>query len=147
MFDSHQKAACAATVFVFGAVVFAVFAPLPKELRIAAMIGAFLLSGVVYSYLQKKFMGIGDYPPGKVEPLKHLKLQIPSRYRKNMPETLTPEEQQLLDKYMSFYRDLETGRRQPETEEQKHFVRVILGQAAAETPHEIAYAKYMRMQR
>jgi hypothetical protein len=49
MFDSHQKAGCAATVFVFGAVVFAVFAALPKELRIAAMVGAFLFSGVVYS--------------------------------------------------------------------------------------------------
>src|SRR5947207_720717 len=62
------------------------------------------------------------------------------------PEALTPEEQQLLDKYIPFYRDLETGRRQPETEEQKHFVRVTLGQAVAETPHEMAYAKYMGMQ-
>jgi len=61
------------------------------------------------------------------------------------PEALTAEEQQLLDKYIPFYRDLETGRREPETEEQKHFVRVTLGQAVAETPHEMAYAKYMRI--
>lgn len=60
------------------------------------------------------------------------------------PYALTPEEQKLLDEHMQFYHDLETGHRQPETQAQKHFVRMTLGQAVAETPHEMAYAKYMR---
>ena len=61
------------------------------------------------------------------------------------PEALTPEEQQLLDKYLALHRDLESGRRQPETEEQEHLVRVTLGQALAKTQHEMAYAKCMRI--
>jgi uncharacterized protein YifE (UPF0438 family) len=67
-----------------------------------------------------------------------------------MPEiyeskAFTPEEAQLLKEHMQFYRDLETGRRRPENEVQSHFVRMTLGHAVAQTPHEMAYAKYMRI--
>lgn len=58
---------------------------------------------------------------------------------------LTEEEKKLLQKHLEFYRSLESGRRPPKTEAQKHFVAVCTGQARAETPHEIAYAKYMRL--
>jgi len=60
-------------------------------------------------------------------------------------ELLTPAEQELLNHYMQFYRDLESGRREPTTDAQRHFVKVTMGQAVVETPHEMAYAKYMRM--
>ena len=46
---------------------------------------------------------------------------------------LSSEEEELLTKHMDFYRALETGQRQPATEAQEHFVRVIHGLAAAET--------------
>lgn len=58
---------------------------------------------------------------------------------------LTPQEEDLLRRHMEFYRALETGRRKPVTEAQKHFVNVTIGHAAAETVHEIAYVKHMRL--
>jgi len=58
---------------------------------------------------------------------------------------LTDGEGKLLRRYLEFYRSLETGRRAPATDAQKRFVAVCQGQAKAETPHEIAYAKYMRL--
>jgi uncharacterized protein YifE (UPF0438 family) len=58
---------------------------------------------------------------------------------------LTPEEERLLGRYLHFYRDLETGQRKPITPAQAHFVRVTLGQSGAETVHESAYAKHMRL--
>jgi len=58
---------------------------------------------------------------------------------------LSPEEEGLLKKHIDFYRDLETGRRQPTTQAQEHFVRVTRGLEAAETVHERAYAKHMRL--
>lgn len=63
---------------------------------------------------------------------------VDSRYE------LTAEEQELLGKYSRFYRALETGARTPTTEAQKHFVAMCEGLAVAETPHERAWAKYMR---
>jgi uncharacterized protein YifE (UPF0438 family) len=67
-----------------------------------------------------------------------------------MPESddapvLTDEEEQLLTRYMKFYRALEIGERNPTTPAQERFVRVTLGQAGAETIHEKAYAKHMRL--
>jgi uncharacterized protein YifE (UPF0438 family) len=59
---------------------------------------------------------------------------------------LTEAEERLIDKYLNFYRDLATGKREANTEEQKHFVKVCHGLARAETEHELAYAKYMRLQ-
>ena len=58
---------------------------------------------------------------------------------------LNPDEEKLLVEHMVFYRDLETGQRQPRTKAQEHFVQVTRGLAAAETIHERAYAKHMRL--
>jgi uncharacterized protein YifE (UPF0438 family) len=57
----------------------------------------------------------------------------------------TPQEKVLLYRYYEFYRALETGKRQPSTAAQKHFVAVCQGRAKAETLHEKAYAKYMQL--
>ncbi len=59
--------------------------------------------------------------------------------------TLSLEEEKLLTKYMDFYRALETGKRQPTTVAQEHFVRVTRGLTDAETIHERAYAKHMQL--
>ena len=58
---------------------------------------------------------------------------------------LTPQEEALLEKHINFYLDLETGRRKPTTEAQEHFVKVSRGLAAAETVHELAFAKHMQL--
>ena len=58
---------------------------------------------------------------------------------------LTDEERALLERYFGFYEDLESGARVPTTEAQKHFVEVTRGKARAETVHEMAYAKHMRL--
>jgi hypothetical protein len=58
---------------------------------------------------------------------------------------LSLEEEKLLTKHMDFYRALETGKRQPTTEAQEHFVRVTRGLAVAETVDERAYAKHMQL--
>ncbi|MDZ7290481.1 MAG: DUF413 domain-containing protein [candidate division KSB1 bacterium] len=65
-----------------------------------------------------------------------------------MPQSspvLTRQEKVLLQKYYEFYRSLETGKRKPNTEAQKHFVAVCRGHAPAETLHEKVYAKFMRI--
>jgi uncharacterized protein YifE (UPF0438 family) len=59
------------------------------------------------------------------------------------PHALTPQEQALLEKHISFYLDLESGRRKPSTDAQEHFVKVSQGLVAAETIHELAFAKHM----
>lgn len=46
---------------------------------------------------------------------------------------------------MTFYRSLETGQRNPSTAAQEHFVKVVRGMAGAETIHELAYVKHMRL--
>jgi uncharacterized protein YifE (UPF0438 family) len=46
---------------------------------------------------------------------------------------------------MKFYRALETGKIKPTTPAQERFVRMTRGQAGAETIHEKAYAKHMRL--
>jgi uncharacterized protein YifE (UPF0438 family) len=61
------------------------------------------------------------------------------------PVQLTPEQQQLLDKHLPFYRDLETGRRRPTTPAQEHFVSFTRGLVPADTEHERAYAQHMRL--
>ena len=58
---------------------------------------------------------------------------------------LSSEEQALLAKHLDFYRALATGRRKTTTPAQEHFVEVTLGHTAAETPHEVAYMKYLRL--
>ena len=58
---------------------------------------------------------------------------------------LSGEERALLQRYLPFYRALETGRRTPLTRAQEHFVAVCEGRETAETQHELAYVKYMRL--
>ena len=58
---------------------------------------------------------------------------------------LTPQEEALLERYINFYLDLEAGRRRPTTDAQEHFVKFSRGLAAAETIHELAYAKHTRL--
>lgn len=58
---------------------------------------------------------------------------------------LTEEEEALLDRYLDFYESLASGDREPTTEAQDHFVKVTRGKAGAATPHELAYAKFMRL--
>lgn len=60
---------------------------------------------------------------------------------------LFSEEQALLSRCLNFYRSLATGRRKAATAAQKHFVEVALGHAGAETLHEFAYIKYVRLLR
>jgi hypothetical protein len=48
----------------------------------------------------------------------------------------------LIERYLNFYRDLETGRRQPSTEAQRYCVAVSRCEAKSPTAHEIAYFKY-----
>jgi uncharacterized protein YifE (UPF0438 family) len=60
-------------------------------------------------------------------------------------QDLSKEEQALLSKHLHFYRALASGRRNPITPVQKHFVQVTLGHAAAETPREFAWIKYRRL--
>lgn len=59
---------------------------------------------------------------------------------------LTEREERLIDKHLTFYCQLAAGKRQPTTEAQKHFILVSQGRACAETEHEIAYAKYIRIE-
>ena len=64
---------------------------------------------------------------------------------KNVGVRLLSEEQALLAKHLDFYRALASGRRKPTTAAQEHFVEVTVGHAAAETSHEFAYVKYLRL--
>jgi len=58
----------------------------------------------------------------------------------------TSKELELLHKYEDFYYSLETGNRIPETNKQKHFVKVCRGLAKPQTIHEKAYIKYLKNQ-
>ena len=58
---------------------------------------------------------------------------------------LTQEEQQLIEKYLRFYDELAEGVRRPMTRLQRRFVSVAHGERNPETPHEIAYLKYLRL--
>jgi len=57
---------------------------------------------------------------------------------------LSVKEAQLIHKYKNFYLNLQSGRRKPETEAQKHFIEVTLGLKSATNIHEVAFVKYMR---
>jgi uncharacterized protein YifE (UPF0438 family) len=63
----------------------------------------------------------------------------------NVASSLHESERALLQTHLRFYRALATGRRKPATPAQKHFIKVTLGHAAAETVHEIVYMKWMRL--
>ena len=55
---------------------------------------------------------------------------------------LTDKEQALIKRHLRFYKDLDTGNREPTTPEQRRFVKVCRGQAAPKSEHEIAYMKF-----
>lgn len=55
---------------------------------------------------------------------------------------LTPEESDLISRYLDFYRLLDIGERPPKTEGQRHFVAVCQCKTKAATIHEVAYIKY-----
>jgi len=59
---------------------------------------------------------------------------------------LSDKEQNLLDKYLWFYMELKEEKRPATTKAQKHFLDVIKGRAKAETPHEIAFIKFLKLQ-
>jgi uncharacterized protein YifE (UPF0438 family) len=58
---------------------------------------------------------------------------------------LTPREEVLLKKHLAFYQLLENGKWNPTTNAQKHFVAICRGHGRAETEHEKAYTKYLRI--
>ena len=59
---------------------------------------------------------------------------------------LTGHENDLLRRHFEFYKSLANGTRQPETDKQKHFVAVCQGQILPQTEHEIAFAKFIKIQ-
>jgi uncharacterized protein YifE (UPF0438 family) len=59
---------------------------------------------------------------------------------------ITPNENTLLEKHLTFYESLDNELREPKTDLQKHFVQVCRGLTKALTDHEIAYMKYKREQ-
>jgi hypothetical protein len=58
---------------------------------------------------------------------------------------LTEDEAQLIKKHFKFYRALATREREPRTDPQRHFAAMCEGRGIAETEHELAYAKHMRI--
>ncbi len=75
---------------------------------------------------------------------------VSATQKSNKPEKrlvqLTKREQNLIREHFEFYKSLAVGKRQPTTAEQKHFVAVCQGQLKPETEHEIAFAKFIRIQ-
>ena len=59
---------------------------------------------------------------------------------------LTASEKELIEKWLWFYRELASGEREPTTIAQENFVSVTRGRRVAETEHERAYAKWMRLE-
>jgi uncharacterized protein YifE (UPF0438 family) len=56
---------------------------------------------------------------------------------------LTPREQELLARFLSYYERLDLGRVTPQTPLQRQFVDVCHGRRKPETEHEIAYQKHL----
>jgi len=57
---------------------------------------------------------------------------------------LTESELALLDKHLTFYVELTSGKRRPTTEAQRHFIAVSMGHDVASTDHERAFMKWRR---
>jgi uncharacterized protein YifE (UPF0438 family) len=51
----------------------------------------------------------------------------------------------LINRYLEFYKSLDSGKRKPETKEQLRFVKVCRGKILPKTEHEIAYINYKKM--
>lgn len=52
-------------------------------------------------------------------------------------------DKRLIERHLSFYEQLASGQREPTTEAQRHFVKVIQKTAAPRTQHEIAYIRFL----
>jgi uncharacterized protein YifE (UPF0438 family) len=59
---------------------------------------------------------------------------------------LTDWDRRLLKRYLSFYQDLDTGRREPSTPSQRQFVRVCRGEGRPRTQHEVAYHRFKKVE-
>ena len=59
----------------------------------------------------------------------------------------TERELMFLRRYGKYYQDLELGLSEPTTEAHKQFVAVCRGERKAETIHEVAYQKYMKLRK
>ena len=57
-------------------------------------------------------------------------------------DNLTSQELALIERYLSFYINLDGGALRPSTSAQEQFVQVCRGKRAPETEHEIAYFKW-----
>jgi uncharacterized protein YifE (UPF0438 family) len=57
----------------------------------------------------------------------------------------TKKQQEMLNKYIKFYRSLDRGTRVPESQAQKHFVLVCRGQSQIQTEHEFVYIKHRNL--
>lgn len=55
---------------------------------------------------------------------------------------LTEKEKALIERFLRFYRDLDSGVREPTTPDQRRFVKVCREQIAPTSEHEIAYMKF-----
>lgn len=62
--------------------------------------------------------------------------------RFGLPNNFTANEIELLLNHREFYESLEFGTRQPESENQRHFIQVVEGNCPAESEHEKAYLKF-----
>ena len=61
--------------------------------------------------------------------------------------SLTQREQDLLQRYRQFYLDLVEGRRLPETDAQRRFLKVAAGRLPPMTEHERLWVRWRRMVR
>lgn len=59
-----------------------------------------------------------------------------------MRHQLSTRETSLIDRYLGFYRDLDSGSRKPTTPDQRRFISVCRGDIRPTSEHEIAYMKY-----
>lgn len=64
---------------------------------------------------------------------------------KRFSKYLTEKEQELIHKNYKFYHALEIGIKEPENEEQKHFLAVCKEESEPKTMHEIAYFKHLKL--
>jgi|TARA_B100000315_G_C14567051_1_gene583475 uncharacterized protein YifE (UPF0438 family) len=60
-------------------------------------------------------------------------------------DKLTKDELKLTDRWLKFYRELDSGARLPTTDAQKRFVRVCTEEDTPSTEHELAYIKWKHL--
>lgn len=73
--------------------------------------------------------------------------QLPTEEGDTSVPELNVSEKELISLPLSFYQELATGRRKPDTKAQRHFVAAVNGGVRANSDHEKAYLKYLEIQR